>query len=147
MEQNEFFQQLQLKEIFYNCTECSSPIEILSINEIDIEFKCIKNNHNKKISIKEYIEKMKHFNDENELGQKTVRILPCPQTPREKNEGRYLEMKNKVQGSYLVIFRGEFAGRGVYGQFFVLSRKKLEDFIEDMTLGLKVYTSDNYENI
>ena len=65
MEQNEFFQQLQLKEIFYNCTECSSPIEILSINEIDIEFKCIKNNHNKKISIKEYIEKMKHFNDEN----------------------------------------------------------------------------------
>ena len=38
------------KEIHYNCDECSSPIEIISIkeNENTIEFKCAKNNHQKK---------------------------------------------------------------------------------------------------
>ena len=57
----------QLNEIYYNCSECSSPIEIISINEKDniIEFECINNKHNIKISIKEYINKMKRFNDKN----------------------------------------------------------------------------------
>ena len=57
--------QLQLNEIYYNCTECSSSIEILSINENEsnIEFKCIKNNHQRKMSIKDYIDKMKDYND------------------------------------------------------------------------------------
>jgi len=48
--------------IGYNCLECSSLIEILSINENNntIEFKCINNNnHNNKIKIKDYLEKMK----------------------------------------------------------------------------------------
>ena len=48
---------------FYNCTECSSLIEILSINEDNniIEFRCLnKDCHNAKktMSIKEYFEKM-----------------------------------------------------------------------------------------
>ena len=53
------------KEIHYNCDECSSPIEILSINENEntIEFKCAKNNHQKKIKIKDYINKMKQYID------------------------------------------------------------------------------------
>ena len=57
-------ESLKLNEIYYNCTECSSPIEILSINEKDniIEFECINNKHKKNISIKEYIDKMKQFN-------------------------------------------------------------------------------------
>ena len=58
---------MKLNEIFYNCTECSSPIEILYINEKTniIEFKCTINKHLKKLSIKEYINEMKKFNDKN----------------------------------------------------------------------------------
>ena len=57
----------QLNEINYNCTKCSSPIEILSLNEKEcsIEFKCINNNHELKMAIKDYINKMKSFNDKN----------------------------------------------------------------------------------
>ena len=53
---------MKLKEIYYNCTECSSPIEIIYINEKAniIEFKCLKNkDHCKILSIKEYINQMK----------------------------------------------------------------------------------------
>ena len=58
---------LKLNEIYYNCTECPSPIEILSINENEstIEFKCINSNHKIKMEIKEYINKMKAFNNKN----------------------------------------------------------------------------------
>ena len=54
-------------EIFYNCTECSSAIEILSINENEcsIEFQCINNNHKIKMLINEYINRMKKFNNNN----------------------------------------------------------------------------------
>ena len=47
-------------EIFYNCIECSSAIEILSINENEcsIEFQCINNNHKIKMLINEYINKI-----------------------------------------------------------------------------------------
>jgi len=60
-------QTMQLNEIYYNCTECPSSIEILSLNEKrgTIEFKCINNNHRKKILIKEYINKMKKYNNKN----------------------------------------------------------------------------------
>ena len=51
--------------IFYNCDECSSLIEISSINENDnmIVFKCLnkEKRHEKKIKIKEYLEKMIKF--------------------------------------------------------------------------------------
>ena len=52
-------EKIQLNNIYYNCIECPSYIEILSINEKEgiIEFKCINNDHIKKISIKEYIKK------------------------------------------------------------------------------------------
>ena len=56
-------------EIHYNCSECSSLIEIISINEENntIEFNCLNknNNHPKKniIPIKEYLEKMKKYNN------------------------------------------------------------------------------------
>ena len=67
MKTNESPGQLELNEINYNCTECSSPIEIISINEKEcsIEFQCINNNHKEKISIDEYIKKMKNFNNNN----------------------------------------------------------------------------------
>ena len=56
--------------MLYNCTECSSLIEILSIdeNKNSIEFNCLnKNNdtHKKKMQIKEYLEKMKKYNNKN----------------------------------------------------------------------------------
>ena len=56
-------------EILYNCSECSSMIEIISINEDNntIEFNCLNknNNHPKKnaMPIKEYLEKMKKYNN------------------------------------------------------------------------------------
>ena len=71
-EENNYFQEnsesfgdmLKLNELYYNCTECSSPIEILSLNdkEFMIEFNCKNNNHRMKMSIKEFITKMKDFN-------------------------------------------------------------------------------------
>ena len=73
METMESSEQLELNEINYNCTECSSPIEILSINDNNIEFKCINNNHNIKISIKEYINKMKEYNN-NEINNDKCKI-------------------------------------------------------------------------
>ena len=46
---------------FYNCSECFEPIEIISIDDKNIKFKCYndKNPHEKEIPIKEYINKMK----------------------------------------------------------------------------------------
>ena len=57
-----------LAEKYYNCSECSSLIEIISINEDNytIEFNCLNkdNNHPKNLvmPIKEYLEKMKKYN-------------------------------------------------------------------------------------
>ena len=53
---------LKLNKIGYNCTECSSTIEIVSLNEKEIEFKC-NNKHNKKMNLKEYLKEMKKYND------------------------------------------------------------------------------------
>ena len=64
-EEDEASSQIIIKEFFYNCSECSSPIEISLLNEVEIEFKCINNNHIKKIPIKEYLDKMKVFNNKN----------------------------------------------------------------------------------
>ena len=49
-ETEELQNQQQLNEILYNCSECSSPIELLSIDEKEymIEFICINNNHKKR---------------------------------------------------------------------------------------------------
>ena len=53
----------------YNCTECSSPIEILSINEDKsmIEFRCLNevSHGTKTMQIKEYLEKMEKFKKKN----------------------------------------------------------------------------------
>ena len=43
---------------YYCCSECSAIIEIINIDDEYIEFKC-KNNHNIKMKIKEYLNKMK----------------------------------------------------------------------------------------
>ena len=62
---------IELEQNYYNCTECSSLIEIISINEDIIEFVCLnkENNHGKKImSLKEYCEKMIRFNNKNVNG-------------------------------------------------------------------------------
>ena len=53
---------LELKNCLYNCTECSSNIEILSFDKNKIKF-IYNNNHNIEIEIKEYLEKMKHYNN------------------------------------------------------------------------------------
>ena len=58
--------EIEISNIYYNCTDCSSFIEILSINEEKniIEFKCLneKNIHEKKIiPINEYLSKMEKY--------------------------------------------------------------------------------------
>ena len=52
---------LELNNYLYNCTECSSNIEIISLDENKIKFKCC-NNHNIETEIKEYLQKMKSYN-------------------------------------------------------------------------------------
>ena len=49
----------QIEEnIGYNCSECSSLIEILSIKEDNLEFKCVNNeNHCNTLKINNYLEK------------------------------------------------------------------------------------------
>ena len=50
------------KNCLYNCSECSSNIEIISLDENNIEFAC-NNKHNIKIEIKEYLNRMKQYNN------------------------------------------------------------------------------------
>ena len=57
-------QELNKENIGYNCSECSSLIEIISIEENNLEFKCVNNNnHNNKLKINNYLEKMKKYKD------------------------------------------------------------------------------------
>ena len=70
IEQLSIINENEEDNIFYNCSECSSLIEITSINENNniIEYKCLnKNNkeHNKIMQIKEYLEKMSKFKEKN----------------------------------------------------------------------------------
>ena len=55
-----------LTENQYHCTECKSPIEIISLNEKknELEFKCFNqtNSHRMKMDIKLYLEKIKRSN-------------------------------------------------------------------------------------
>ena len=57
----------EIKEYFIICPECSSSIEIILINEqINvIGFRCIKENKNYIMPIKEYLEKIKEYKDKN----------------------------------------------------------------------------------
>jgi len=54
--------RLESNKMFYNCSECSSTIEIMKFDENNIEFKC-NNNHNIKMDIKDYLNKMKKYNN------------------------------------------------------------------------------------
>ena len=62
-------EQIQ-ENIGYNCTECSSLIEIISLNNIEnkLEFNYINNDkHNNKININTYLEKMEKYKDKKNL--------------------------------------------------------------------------------
>jgi len=54
---------LELNNLYYNCAKCSSPIVVTLIDEKnnEIEFKC--HEHQLKMDIGEYIEKMKRYKD------------------------------------------------------------------------------------
>ena len=65
--------ELNTNKIGYNCSECSSLIEIISMNEDNntIEFNCINNNnHSNKIEIKEYLDKMEKYNNNKNLNER-----------------------------------------------------------------------------
>ena len=50
---------LKSNKKYYNCSECQSEINIIYIDEELIEFEC-KNNHNIKIQIKDYLDKIQN---------------------------------------------------------------------------------------
>ena len=58
-----FQENILINEYFLICPDCSSSIEILSINEVNniIEFRCIKNNKNYIMTIKEYLQKIEYI--------------------------------------------------------------------------------------
>ena len=53
---------LELNNCLYNCSKCSSNIEILSLDENNIKFIC-NNKHNIEIKIDEYLKNMKQYNN------------------------------------------------------------------------------------
>ena len=52
-----------IDKICYNCTECSSLIEIIEINKDLIKFKCINNEHENEMELRDYLDKMKKYNN------------------------------------------------------------------------------------
>ena len=50
-----------MKDVYCHCTECSNPIEILSLDNNIIKFKCAneKEQHEKEIPLKDFINNMK----------------------------------------------------------------------------------------
>ena len=62
---------LESKNICYNCSECQSEIEIIKIDEELIEFKC-NNNHNIKMNIKDYLDKLKEYKDKKILNDEMI---------------------------------------------------------------------------
>ena len=74
-------------DLYYNCSECSSIIEIISISENNniIEFNCLgkESNHPKNIimPLKEYLEKMKKHNNRN---------LNCEECEIHKKNNKYV---------------------------------------------------------
>ena len=68
METEETSNEIQLNEMLYNCCECSSPIEIFSLdvkNYYWIDFYCRNKDHYIGMHIKDYIDKMKKYNNKN----------------------------------------------------------------------------------
>ena len=58
----EYELQQEYSKLYYcHCTECLYPIEILSLQNNNIKFRCsnMKNNHGKEMSLKDYIDKVK----------------------------------------------------------------------------------------
>ena len=63
--------EIETNEPFYNCSECSSLIEIINLDNNNIEFKCCNKlqSHHKIIPINEYIPKMEYHHNEINLGK------------------------------------------------------------------------------
>ena len=53
----------ELNKIGYKCSECSSSIEILSLNENEIQLKCSNNQHEIKMKIRDYLNKIRNNKD------------------------------------------------------------------------------------
>ena len=62
-------QEQKIENIGYNCSECSSLIEILSIDEDEncLSYKCTDGHDMDKIRIKDYLDKMKKYLDNKNL--------------------------------------------------------------------------------
>ena len=64
--------QQEITDLGYNCPQCPSLIEIISINNEKnvIQFNCVNNNkHNNNMNIKEYIDKMKNYNNKKNISR------------------------------------------------------------------------------
>ena len=65
LDKNLILQEDDTEKILYNCTECSSMIEIININEDTIKFRCIDKKHEITLNINEYLKNMKKYNNIN----------------------------------------------------------------------------------
>ena len=102
------FHEKELDYLYYNCTECPSLIEIISINENNnnIRFKCEKD-HNKKLLIKEYLkqmEKNKNININEKCNMHNKKnICYCFSCIRHLCK-KCLESKNHIKHKKIYIF-------------------------------------------
>ena len=84
----------QKKKMYYNCSECRSVIEIINIDDEFIEFKC-NNEHYIKISIEEYLNKIKEYKDQILLNN-TVNDSKCEIHKGEEYLSIYLIVLNVI---------------------------------------------------
>ena len=141
IEEQSIINEKELDNIFYNCTECSSFIEILLIkeNENSIKFKCEKK-HKKDMPIEEYLkefEKNKKRNEKcNEHNQKysyycfnCIRHLceECLKIKKHKNHKKEIIIENQPSENNLRIIREKIENYN----------KKIEDYKN------KIYNNKN----
>ena len=75
--------ECETPESFYNCSECSSPIAIIYLDNLFIRFICFNkdNPHKIKLLIKEYLDKMKNqikfINNEKCMINKHYKMNEC----------------------------------------------------------------------
>ena len=113
--------EIETKEPCYNCTECSSPIEILYISQRSIKFKCFNKtkSHKKKMKIKEYLENMVYFNNNWNIGK-------CYLHNHKQYESYCLECKEHLCENCLQS-RKHLFHRKVNPKEIILTQKELKD--------------------
>ena len=132
---------LESNKIFYNCSEFNSVIEIVKINEEFIEFKC-NNNHEIKMNIKEYLDKIKENKLNNDVILKNSNLL---KTYFANNTyGKNITEKTSVMAqniNAILAINGDYYG--VQNTGYVLKNGKIYRNISSGREDLVIYKLNN----